>query len=73
MSGVVLELQKAILEGTRLENYPKEQSRWYVVLAGDAEDVGISGVDEINGQVLEFVVRFDERKNVMVIPESKST
>ncbi|KAD4888754.1 hypothetical protein E3N88_20827 [Mikania micrantha] len=67
-SGVVLEVQKnaTILGGTRLEDYPAEQSRWYVVLAEDAEDVGITGGGEINGQGLEFVVRFDERKNVMV-------
>ncbi|KAD3338580.1 hypothetical protein E3N88_34101 [Mikania micrantha] len=67
-SGVVLEVQKnaTILGGTRLEDYPADQSRWYVVLAEDAEDVGITGGGEINGQGLEFVVRFDERKNVMV-------
>lgn len=67
-SGVVLEVQKnaTVLGGTRLEDYPAEQSRWYVVLAEDAVDVGVTGGGEINGQGLEFVVRFDERKNVMV-------
>lgn len=67
-SGVVLEVQKnaTVLGGTRLEDYPVEQNRWYVVLAEDAEDVGITGGGEINGQGLEFVVRFDEKKNVMV-------
>ncbi|XAR68555.1 hypothetical protein NMG60_11003723 [Bertholletia excelsa] len=67
-SGVVLEVQRGakILGGTRLEDYPAEASRWYVVLAEDAVDVGITGGGEINGQGLEFVERFDERKNVMV-------
>ncbi|XP_059668473.1 probable polygalacturonase [Cornus florida] len=67
-SGVVLEIQKGakILGGTRLEDYPAEASRWYVVLAEDAVDVGITGGGEINGQGLKFVERFDERKNVMV-------
>ncbi|KVI03522.1 Glycoside hydrolase, family 28 [Cynara cardunculus var. scolymus] len=67
-SRVVLEVQKnaTVLGGTRLEDYPAEQSRWYVVVAEDAEDVGITGGGEINGQGLEFVVKFDERKNVMV-------
>ncbi|MFS7903805.1 putative glycoside hydrolase, family 28, pectin lyase/virulence factor [Helianthus anomalus] len=67
-SGVVLEVQKnaTVYGGTRLEDYPVEQNRWYVVVAEDAEDVGITGGGEINGQGLEFVVRFDVRKNVMV-------
>lgn len=67
-SGVVLEVQRGakILGGTKLEDYPAEASRWYVVLAEDAVDVGITGGGEINGQGLEFVERFDERKNVML-------
>ncbi|KAK1428829.1 hypothetical protein QVD17_17669 [Tagetes erecta] len=67
-TGVVLEVQKnaTVLGGTKMEDYPAEQSRWYVVLAEDAEDVGITGGGEINGQGFEFVVRFDEKKNVMV-------
>ncbi|XP_049394097.1 probable polygalacturonase At3g15720 [Solanum stenotomum] len=67
-SGVVLDIhQKAtILGGSKLEDYPKEQSRWYVVLAEDAVDVGIIGGGEINGQGLKFVERFDDKKNVMV-------
>ncbi|KAI3667363.1 hypothetical protein L6452_42419 [Arctium lappa] len=36
------------------------------VVLEDTEDVGITGGCEINGQGLEFVVKFDERKNVMV-------
>ncbi|KAL3341599.1 hypothetical protein AABB24_025909 [Solanum stoloniferum] len=67
-SGVVLDIhQKAtILGGSKLEDYPKEQSRWYVILAEDAVDVGIIGGGEINGQGLKFVERFDDKKNVMV-------
>ncbi|PSS15645.1 Polygalacturonaseprecursor [Actinidia chinensis var. chinensis] len=67
-SGVVLEIQRGakVLGGTRLEDYPKEERRWYVVVAEDATEVGITGGGEINGQGLEFVQRFDERKNVMV-------
>lgn len=37
-----------------------------MVVAEDATDVGITGGGEIDGQGLEFVERFDERKNVMV-------
>ena len=67
-SGVVLEILEnaTILGGTRLEDYPEEESRWYVVVAEDAVDVGITGGGEINGQGLKFVKRFDEKKNVMV-------
>ncbi|KAL6987084.1 hypothetical protein U1Q18_012842 [Sarracenia purpurea var. burkii] len=67
-SGVVLDVQSGakVLGGTRLEDYPAKESRWYVVLAEDAAEVGITGGGEINGQGLEFVERFDERKNVMV-------
>lgn len=67
-SGVVLDIHRkaTILGGLKLEDYPKEQSRWYVILAEDAVDVGIIGGGEINGQGLKFVRRFDEKKNVMV-------
>lgn len=67
-SGVVLDLHPnaTILGGTRIEDYPPEQERWYVVLAEDVDGVGITGGGEINGQGLKFVRRFDERKNVMV-------
>lgn len=37
-----------------------------MVVAEDADDVGITGGGEINGQGLKFVTRFNERKNVMV-------
>lgn len=67
-SGVVLEITKnaTVLGGTRQRDCPEEQRRWYVVLAEGAEDVGITGGGEINGQGPRFVRRFDDRKNVMV-------
>lgn len=67
-SGVVLEVTRnaTILGGTRERDYPEEQRRWYVVLAEGAEEVGITGGGEIDGQGLKFVRRFDDRKNVMV-------
>lgn len=67
-SGVVLDIQEGatILGGTRLEDYPNEFNRWYVVLAENATDVGITGGGSIDGQGLKFVTRFDEKKNVMV-------
>ncbi|KAK3006272.1 hypothetical protein RJ639_017472 [Escallonia herrerae] len=66
-SGVVLDIQQnaTVLGGTRLEDYPRNADRWYVVVAEDAAEVGITGGGEINGQGLKFVQRFDERKNVM--------
>ncbi|XP_051138708.1 uncharacterized protein LOC127256639 [Andrographis paniculata] len=67
-SGVVLNVSKnaTILGGTKLEDYSEKQEKWYVVVAENAADLGITGGGEINGQGLEFVERFDERKNVMV-------
>ncbi|KAL6506022.1 hypothetical protein OROHE_022741 [Orobanche hederae] len=67
-SGVVLNISTnaTILGGTRLTDYPEKQEKWYVVVAENASDVGITGGGEINGQGLAFVTRFDERKNVMV-------
>ncbi|CAO2831780.1 unnamed protein product [Amaranthus hypochondriacus] len=67
-SGVVLVVEEGavILGGTKQEDYPTEFERWYVVLAEQADNVGITGGGEINGQGLEFVMRYDERKNVMV-------
>ncbi|XP_061373694.1 uncharacterized protein LOC133316018 isoform X2 [Gastrolobium bilobum] len=67
-SGVVLnvEVGATILGGTRLEDYPKDSSRWYVVVAENATDVGISGGGVVDGQAEKFVVRQDPRKNIMV-------
>lgn len=67
-SGVVLEVEEGatLLGGTRMVDYPEEQSRWYVILAENASDVGITGGGVVDGQGLEFVKRFDKKKNVMV-------
>ncbi|KAL2483124.1 Pectin lyase-like superfamily protein [Forsythia ovata] len=67
-SGVILNIQEnaTILGGSRLDDYPEKQDKWYVVVAENAVDVGITGGGEINGQGWKFVQRFDERKNVMV-------
>lgn len=67
-SGVVLDIREGatLLGGKRLEDYPKEEWRWYVVLAENASDVAITGGGVVDGNGLSFVERFDERKNVMV-------
>ncbi|OIW05197.1 hypothetical protein TanjilG_19828 [Lupinus angustifolius] len=67
-SGVVLNVEPGatILGGTRIEDYPRESSRWYVVLAENATEVGIGGGGVVDGQAEKFVVREDRRKNVMV-------
>lgn len=67
-SGVVLNVESGatILGGTRLEDYPEESWRWYVVVAENATDVGIRGGGAVDGQAAKFVVREDPRKNVMV-------
>ncbi|KAE8680587.1 Basic helix-loop-helix DNA-binding superfamily protein, putative isoform 1 [Hibiscus syriacus] len=67
-SNVILDIPKGstILGGTKLEDYPKESRRWFVILAEKASDVGITGGGVVDGQGSEFVVKFDERKNVMV-------
>ncbi|KAL5719676.1 hypothetical protein ACHQM5_012426 [Ranunculus cassubicifolius] len=67
-SNVYLEVEKgaSILGGSRLGDYPVESNKWYVILAEDAINVGITGEGVIDGQGLKFVERFDEKKNVMV-------
>ncbi|CAM8933146.1 unnamed protein product [Rhodiola kirilowii] len=67
-SRVVLVVQKGarVLGGPRLTDYPTDSKKWYVILAEDATDVGITGGGAIDGQGLKFVEKFDERKNVMV-------
>ena len=49
-----------------MEDYPKEWDKWYVILAENASDVGITGGGVVDGQGLDFVVKFNQRKNVMV-------
>ncbi|KAJ9695725.1 hypothetical protein PVL29_010950 [Vitis rotundifolia] len=67
-SGVYLVVEEGakILGGTKLEDYPAESRRWYVVLAENATDVGITGGGVIDGHGMKFVKRFEEAKNVMV-------
>ncbi|XP_050230087.1 uncharacterized protein LOC126679173 [Mercurialis annua] len=68
-SKVILHIQEGatLLGGTKIGDYdPREFSRWYVVLAENASDVGITGGGVVDGQGLRFVRRFDEIKNVMV-------
>lgn len=68
-SGVLLDVTEnaVLLGGPRTEDYPGEtSSEWYVVVANNATDVGITGGGAIDGQGSKFVVRFDERKNVIV-------
>ncbi|XP_022766741.1 uncharacterized protein LOC111311544 [Durio zibethinus] len=55
-----------ILGGTKLEDYPKDSDKWYVILAENASDVGITGGGVVDGQGLKFVVKFNPRKNVMM-------
>ncbi|KAK0595936.1 hypothetical protein LWI29_011221 [Acer saccharum] len=61
-----IEEKATLLGGTRIEDYPKESSKWYVVMAENANDVGITGGGVVDGQGLEFVVRKNKKKNVMV-------
>ncbi|KAL5810684.1 hypothetical protein ACOSQ4_027252 [Xanthoceras sorbifolium] len=61
-----IEENATLLGGTRIEDYPEESSKWYVVLAENASDVGITGGGVVDGQGLEFVVSKNEKKNVMV-------
>ncbi|XP_065856637.1 uncharacterized protein [Euphorbia lathyris] len=67
-SKVILHIQEGatLLGGTKIDDYAKEFDRWYVVLAENATDVGITGGGVVDGQGLKFVQRFSEVKNVMV-------
>ncbi|KAJ4829575.1 hypothetical protein Tsubulata_031627 [Turnera subulata] len=67
-SGVVLDIGEGarVLGGTRMEDYPKESARWYVVVAENVGDVGITGGGVVDGQGMAFVERLEEKKNVMV-------
>lgn len=55
-----------ILGGPKQEDYPRDPSRWYVVVAENATAVGIGGGGVVDGQAMKFVVRKDDRKNIMV-------
>lgn len=67
-TGVILLVEEgATIVGSPFqEDYPSESRRWYVILAENASNVGISGGGIIDGQSSKFVKRFDRRKNVMV-------
>ncbi|KAF3773302.1 Exo-poly-alpha-D-galacturonosidase [Nymphaea thermarum] len=67
-SGVLLVVEKGarLLGSPSQLKYPRDQRRWYVVLAERSTDVGITGGGGIDGQGEKFVERYDERKNVMV-------
>lgn len=67
-SGVILKIRPnaTLLGGSRIEDYPGDRSKWYVVAAENATGVGITGGGTIDGQGSAFVERFEERKNVMV-------
>ncbi|KAI3927080.1 hypothetical protein MKX01_020544 [Papaver californicum] len=66
-SGVVLDIENStILGGTKMEDYPLESRKWYVILAENATNVGISGYGFVDGQGAKFAERIDKQKNVMV-------
>lgn len=67
-TGVILQVEEgATIVGSPFqEDYLSESRRWYVILAENASNVGISGGGIIDGQSSKFVKRFDRRKNVMV-------
>lgn len=67
-TGVILQVEEgATIVGSPFqEDYPSESRRWYVILAENASNAGISGGGIIDGQSSKFVKRFDRRKNVMV-------
>ncbi|GLJ22126.1 hypothetical protein SUGI_0415260 [Cryptomeria japonica] len=67
-TGVTLFVEEGatVLGSPNQNDYPAQSSRWYVILAENALNVGITGGGTIDGQSSKFVTRFDERKNVMV-------
>eukprot|EP01018_Ginkgo_biloba_P032915 Gb_33632 [translate_table: standard] len=66
-TGVILQVEEgATILGSPLQkDYPVERNRWYVILAENAVNVGITGGGIVDGQSSKFVTRFDNRKNVM--------
>lgn len=67
-TGVILQVEEgATIVGSSFQgDYPSEYRRWYVILAENASNVGISGGGIVDGQSSKFVKRFDTRKNVMI-------
>ncbi|KAI3991591.1 hypothetical protein MKX01_001058 [Papaver californicum] len=67
-AGVVLHLTSTRIHGgTKIEDYPIEQHRWYVILAENATNVGIIGDPDgtIDGQGRKFIEKFDDKTSVM--------
>ncbi len=57
----------ATLLGSPLQkDFPTSPSQWYTILAQDVQNVELTGGGVVSGQGLKFVVKFEERKNVMV-------
>jgi hypothetical protein len=57
----------ATLLGSPLQkDFPTSASQWYTILAQDVQNVELTGGGVVSGQGLKFVVKFEERKNVMV-------
>lgn len=55
-----------ILGSTRQEDFPPQWTRWYTILAEDAENVELTGGGVVTGQGLKFVEEFKPEKNSMV-------
>jgi polygalacturonase len=55
-----------ILGGTNQADFPAQSSRWYTILAENAENVELTGGGTVTGQGLKFVVEFKDEKNIMV-------
>lgn len=55
-----------ILGSTRQEDFPPQWTRWYTILAEDAENVELTGGGVVTGQGLKFVEEFKPEKNAMV-------
>ncbi|MCL7044272.1 hypothetical protein MKW94_010814 [Papaver nudicaule] len=66
-SGVQLKFNDStILGGTKMEDYPTDPHRWFVVLAENATDVGIIGdLGTIDGQGEKYIEKLDEKSSVM--------
>lgn len=55
-----------IIGSTRQEDFPSHWTRWYTILAEDAENVALTGGGTVTGQGGKFVAEFVSEKNVMV-------
>lgn len=55
-----------IVGSTRQEDFPPQWTRWYTILAEDAENVELTGGGIVTGQGLKFVAESKAEKNIMV-------